>query len=934
MNVQAAHRDPEIQRLLDRALDDQRSSWIRGERIPVEEYLARDPALRDDPDAILDLIYQEYLLLRERGETPDPHEFTARFPELAEAILVQFGVDAAMPTTFKLPADGHPPGTTDTASTRRIDDYEVLAVLGQGGMGVVYKARDASLGRMVAIKTLAEGQHATPEQLERFRAEAQAVARLRHPNIIAIHVIGEHEGRPYLSLEFAEGGSLAQRLADKPMPPREAAELLEALARAVHAAHQAGVVHRDLKPSNVLLDADGVPKVADFGLAKLLDSDSGRTLSGQVVGTPSYMAPEQAEGQSKRVGPAADIYALGAILYHALTGRPPFLGESAMETIRLATSTEAVPPRQLRPDVPLDLETICLKCLEKESARRYPGALALAEDLHRYLDGRPIAARPVGPVGRLWRWGRRNPWVAGLAATLLLTFVLGTPTLFVLWLQARTDRARAEFEAANAKAINEFLTKDLLGQASAYNQVQPDPDVKVRTVLDRAAEQVDQRFANQPLVQASIRRTIGETYQQLGLYPQARKHLLASLDIRRRTLGDAHPDTLLAQVALGSLDFADYKLAEAQPLLEGAMEQLERVRGPEHPDTLDAIHLVGQLHWHQNKTDAERLVDRVRTAYLRTKGPDDPKTLAATHDLALMYKEQGESMRAETLFKDVVERLRRTRGETYPNTLEASNNLANLYGSLGRQAELQQILEKVVEAELKVLGPNHAITVKSLHDLGSLYKARGLLDKAEDALKKAAEGAKAVLDPNNELRAAALVQLADIYNLKGKVKDVGPALVEARDIWRHRHGADDGITANANQALGKYYLLKEPAKAEEYLREAWAWWIKAEPNHWNRFGAEARLGASLLRQKKYAEAESWLLSAYRGMKAHPQGINTPNQAELRWTIEQIIVLSEEAGPFEHKAEFQRVLSDPEVRQTHGELRFPGDPFAPPSPISG
>jgi hypothetical protein len=303
------------------------------------------------------------------------------------------------------PADGNAAASEPPPS---FPGHEILGELGRGGMGVVYKARDQELGRVVAIKTIAEGQHATPEQRDRFRAEAHAVARLHHPNIIAIHAIGAHANRPYLSLEFAEGGSLGQRLAEKPMAPREAAALVETLARAVHAAHQAGVVHRDLKPSNVLLTSDGVPKVSDFGLAKLLDAESGRTLSGQVMGTPSYMAPEQAEGHAKQVGPAADVYALGAILYHALTGRPPFLGESAMETLKLVTSTDVVAPHLLRTDIPRDLETICLKCLEKDPLKRYAGAEALADDLRRFLEGRPILARRASVPERV-----RHEGVAG-----------------------------------------------------------------------------------------------------------------------------------------------------------------------------------------------------------------------------------------------------------------------------------------------------------------------------------------------------------------------------------------------------------------------------------------------------------------------------------------------------------------------------------------
>ena len=268
---------------------------------------------------------------------------------------------------------------------------------------------------------------------------------------MAIHAIGEDPSCPYLSLEFVEGTNLAQRLADRPIASGEAAELLESLARAVHAVHEEGIVHRDLKPSNVLLTALGEPKIADFGLAKLKDGEAGRTLSEQVLGTPSYMAPEQALGRSKLAGPAADVYALGAILYQALAGRPPFLGESAMETLKLVTSTEPVPPRRQRPDVPRDLETICLHCLEKEPSRRYADAAALADDLRRFREGRPIAARPVGPVGRVWRWSRRNKTLALTAASLTLTFVFGTPVLLALWLSARADHALAMTERNRAR---------------------------------------------------------------------------------------------------------------------------------------------------------------------------------------------------------------------------------------------------------------------------------------------------------------------------------------------------------------------------------------------------------------------------------------------------------------------------------------------------
>jgi WD40 repeat protein len=320
--------------------------------------------------------------------------------------------------------------------------YEIEGVLGRGGMGVVYRARQSSLKRLVALKMILAGAHAGDRDLTRFRSEAEAVAQLRHPNIVQIYEVGEQDGLPYFSLEHLPGGSLAQQLNGIPWPARRAAELVEVLAGAVHAAHQQGIVHRDLKPANVLLAEDGTPKVTDFGLAKRLDAASGQTQSGAIVGTPSYMAPEQASGRGKEVGPAADVYALGAILYELLTGRPPFRAESPLDTVLQVVSEEPVPPGRLVPRLPRDLETICLKCLQKEPARRYASAALLAEDLHRFQAGEPVQARPVGALGRLGRWCRRNPALAALIATAVL--LLLTTTAITTGAYFRIDRARGE----------------------------------------------------------------------------------------------------------------------------------------------------------------------------------------------------------------------------------------------------------------------------------------------------------------------------------------------------------------------------------------------------------------------------------------------------------------------------------------------------------
>jgi WD40 repeat protein len=350
--------------------------------------------------------------------------------------------------------------------------YEILGELGRGGMGVVYKARQRALSRLVALKMLLIGDHAGPQELARFRAEATAVARLQHPNIVQIHDVGEHDGRPYLTLELVDGGSLAARLDGTPLPALEAARLGEALARATAAAHRAGIVHRDLKPANVLLTSDGTPKITDFGLAKQLDSPSSATQSGAVVGTPSYMAPEQAAGKNRAVGPAADVYALGAILYELLTGRPPFKAETALDTLMQVVSDEPVPPSALQRKVPRDLETIVLKCLRKEPPRRYASADDLAAELCRFREGKPILARPVGRLERLGRWCRRNPLVAGL--TLLVALALlggaGVSAYFAVQAGRRAEEAgasavRAEQETAAARQTLYRAEMDLAQRA-------------------------------------------------------------------------------------------------------------------------------------------------------------------------------------------------------------------------------------------------------------------------------------------------------------------------------------------------------------------------------------------------------------------------------------------------------------------------------------
>jgi serine/threonine protein kinase len=385
-----------------------------------------------------------------------------------------------------------------------INGYEVLGELGRGGMGVVYKARQLGLNRIVALKMILAGEHAGSHEQARFRAEAGAVARLHHPNIVQVYDTGEQDGRPYFSLEFVDGGSLDRKLAGTPLPPRDAARLVQVLARGVQHAHEHGIIHRDLKPANVLLKTEDVkvdgqpaegesghsldpavamlgkeavmPKITDFGLAKHLEG-GGDTRSGAILGTPGYVAPEQAAGRTREVGPVSDVYALGAILYEALTGGPPFRGETPMDTLMLVVTQEPVPPTQLRPKLPRDLETICLKCLSKSPSRRYGSAAALADDLGRFLNGEPILARPANPFERTWRWARRYPVAAAaLVGMVLLLGVVSLGALFGFWhlshLSAELVRSTAiesaEQETEVLEELNSFYSSAVVERVKPF----------------------------------------------------------------------------------------------------------------------------------------------------------------------------------------------------------------------------------------------------------------------------------------------------------------------------------------------------------------------------------------------------------------------------------------------------------------------------------
>jgi WD40 repeat protein len=463
---------------IDEVCDNFEQQWASGSRPTIEKFaLSITAELRWQ--VVRELIPIDLFFRVKEGEKPRSSDYSERFARVDEKWLeaqIASAVDlrGSFSTTGISPDDRALVEEIRRSSSgalrlpRRFGDYDLLEEIARGGMGVVFKARQVSLGRTVAVKMILGGLLASSSDIDRFRAEAEAAAKLDHPGIVPIIEVGECDGNHFFSMAYVEGRSLAARLVDGPLPPREAAQLLGTLCGAVQYAHNHGVIHRDLKPANILIDGEGRPRVTDFGLAKSLQDDSGRTASGQVLGTPSYMPPEQAAGKLDSVGPAADVYALGAVLYSLVTGRPPFQAASSVEMLRQVLENEPLPPQDLNPGVPKDLETIILKCLEKSAAERYVTARDLGDDLQRFLDGRPILARPIGRWEWDWRLCRRNPVSAALvgAVGLLLVAIAVISAIAAFEYRGQLNRAESAEQEALAKSWDSYLVAARAGRIS------------------------------------------------------------------------------------------------------------------------------------------------------------------------------------------------------------------------------------------------------------------------------------------------------------------------------------------------------------------------------------------------------------------------------------------------------------------------------------
>ena len=746
----------------------------------------------------------------------------------------------------------------------RIPGYEIQAVLGKGGMGIVYRAVQASLKRTVALKML-RGLGAGTEELQRFRQEAEAIARLRHPNFVQIHEIGTAEEQPFFSLEYIEGGSLDRVVQGQPQNPVLAAGLIETLARAMAHSHQEGIVHRDLKPANILLQiadcrlqiektsstpadefADksaicnlqsAIPKITDFGLAKQMESDSQQTKSGAVMGSPSYMAPEQAEGRLKDIGPATDIYALGAILYELLTGRPPFRGANTVETLDMVRSREAVAISRLVRSVPRDLETICLKCLQKEPHRRYSSCQELADDLRRFQEGKPIRARAVSNWERGVKWVKRRPLVASLLS--LLVLVTAGAFAIILWQLQETEHARreaetnaqsylkardearanekafkaaakrAEAEADNARtkemeAVRErntakevsrmliglFQTADPLGLEGLGFRAgrEKGGQLTARELLDIAAKKVEVELAKQPVVQATMLDNLGNVYRSLGLLDKARPLLEKGLALRQKHLGNRHEDTAASLHHLAWLFHDQGKFRKAEKLYRQALAIRDQRLGK---DNLESAKTMFNLAWvvsHQfdrpsaaRLKEAEQLFRQVLKNRKEKLGPNHRQVGMTMAALAMIVfeKNQVEAMVFAGQAMSILERAE--------NKDAASSGMMDYFFALrarqkGQLEEAEKLYRNVLGRASDLLGEEHPLVGILLGDFAGLLRKKGDLAGAEKALRQALDIGRRSPLRAHPLMIEGLLALGDHELKLGRTSPAESLFREALDI--------------------------------------------------------------------------------------------------------------------------------------------------------
>ena len=709
------------------------------------------------------------------------------------------------------------PGVDGAGEARRypekIGHYRIFRLVGEGGMGSVYLAEQENPHRIVALKVIKPG-FVSADLLRRFEQEAHALGRLQHPGIAQIYEAGMADSgfgsQPYFAMEYIAGQTLIEYVEEHHLDVRARLELMAKVCDAVNHAHQRGIIHRDLKPGNILVDQTGQPKILDFGLARVTDSDveMTRTDLGQLLGTLPYMSPEQVQPDPAELDIRSDVYALGVILYELLAGKLPHdMRQMALpEIVQTIRDVDPISLGSLKRIYRGDIETIAAKALEKDKTRRYASAAELAADIRRYLADEPIVARPPTTNYQLQKFARRHKALVGGVAAVVLALSVGV--VVSTWQLVRARRAEA-----SAKAVSDFLQNDLLAQASVANEsgpaTNPDPDLKVRTALDRAATQITGKFARHPEVEAAIRDTIGQTYLDLGIYPEARKQLELALALHQRVEGPNDPRTLNATIRLGSLAEREGKYAEAETLETTTAETMRRVLGPDHPDTLNAMAILGNVYIAQAKyPQAEAVFSRDLEIERRALGPEAPQTLRGMHNLGLVYLYVGKYTLAEPLYNQLTEIDRRVLGPEHPATLSALLSLATLYQSQGKYAQAEDLFSQVLEVYRRVSGPEHPDTLLCMGNLAGAYTAEGKYAQAEELYIKTAEIQDHILGPEHPRTLSSRYSLGQTLFYEGKYSQAEALLSQITEIRKRVIGPEHPGTLRTSSYLAYTYAAE------------------------------------------------------------------------------------------------------------------------------
>ncbi len=725
----------------------------------------------------------------------------------------------------------------------RLGNYEIMEEIGRGGMGIIYRARQRHSRRIVAVKRVLSYHADSHETLTRFRREAEAAASLDHPNILPIYEVGESEGVPFFSMKFAPGGSLQEVGPAFREDPRHCVSLLAKVARAVQCAHQHGILHRDLKPGNILLDSRGEALVSDFGLAKWLDASSDLTRTLTVFGTPGYIAPEQVQGRAANLKPAADVYSLGAILFNLLAGRPPFLGEHALAVIHQAAETSAPKLRSLVPTADRDLETICARCLEREPDARYESAGDLADDLERWLEGRPILARPVSPPVRLWRWSRRNPLLTGTVAAVVVLFLF-TCGLFTWHWHSQTE-ANAEI-AKLREGVMEFAQMQAQVCQPGEKQMPDDVyeplarqlgvDVKVlrgklpmfaaslkRSPTASAYERANAAYVAKDYDEAEVlalqaarqarqlsppnRKAVVQALRLAGLsaqaaiqYPRAMQHFREAekfADIKRNS-----EEWAKLEDAIADLLFAQGKYSEAETLYRRVIELRTRVLGPEHPDTLASRNrLIYALNQEEEHDEAIAEARQVVTLREKILGYEHPDTLLSRYNLANALYHKGKYAEAEQLYRVVADLDENVIGPEHRRTLAARIGLANALNDQGKYGEAISSYRDVIRLDGKAYGPEHPVTLNDRMDLATALHANHEYPAAEAEYKAVIKLQEKVLGPRHADTLNTRNNLAELLDDEGKYAEAEAECRQIIDLETKVVGPQHRLTLNSRGNL-------------------------------------------------------------------------------------------------------------------------------------